>query len=640
MASDPVDDAMSAAAGQYAPQSSDPVGDAMAAAAAGKSTTVQSQDKGSFSPLQAGLSTVTGTLASVGAGYQGLWDLATGQGLRKAAQDIKETQARFTTGMNPRTQEVMASPYNPLTWPGRVGKGVGDVIQQDTGSPLLATLADTGVQAFGANEEFAAAGDLARGAGSALGAGTRAVGTGVDAVRNFVNPPLSPQEIVNRTAQSSPLSTSAAATAPNLQGTSPQLQQAVVEAANKTGGAVNVDALANHIEAEQHGVQLMEGQATRDPTTFSNEQNSTNPAIMKRRVDQEQQMTDALDNIRQEAGPTTVQNNPIQNGQIAVDALKAYDQPIKADISAKYKALTDANGGSVPLDTGQFLSNVDAQLKKQYLTDSVPPAAKSLLNSLRDGEPLDFEGFEAARTRLAEAQRNGGSEAAASGIIRNQLEQLPLSPQAAGLKGLANSARAAAKARFDALDADPAYQAAVNDSAKVGAPSPLADKFLDKYALGAPKANLDLMMSKLGPEAQQAVASHALSTIRDSAITPNGTVSANGYNRALQKLGPKLKSLVSPDTQNSLESLGRVITNAKVPPPGNFVNYSKSGVLRNAATGVAQEIGGAAINAKTMGLGMPVIKGIAERNFAKRVLAPGAGLSKLSDIVSPTQPTP
>ena len=433
---------------------------------------------------------------------------------------------------------------------------------------------------------------------------------------------MTAQDVVSNAAKDSPQSMGAAAATRPVSAASAPLQQAIVNTARKTGGAVNLDALNNHFEADEHGVQLTKGQATRDPAQFSAEQNTTHPAVVKRINGQETQMTDAIDNIRREAGPSTVQNNPIQNGQIAVDALKSYDAPIKADIKARYQKLIDANGGTVPIDTPSFLNSIDSALKKQYLTSSVPPAGADILNSLRRGEPLDFEGFEAARTRLAEAQREGGSQAQAAGIIRNQLEQLPLSPAAARLKGLADSARSAAKARFDALEADPAYAAAVDDTAKIGTPSPLADKFLDKYALNAPKANLDLLRQKLGPEGQEAVTSHTLSAIRDRAVTPNGKVSPNGYNGALEKYGPKLDSLVPQATRDSLDSLGRVITNAKVPPPGSYVNYSKSGVIMNAA----KEMGEGALNAKTLGLGVPVLKGIAKQRWARETLAPGAGL--------------
>jgi hypothetical protein len=453
--------------------------------------------------------------------------------------------------------------------------------------------------------------------------------------RALLPPVVDVQAAMDTAVANSPQSMGAAAAAQRVSSLSPPMQQGFREAVQKTGGAVNPEAAVNHAEADAHGVQLMDGQASRDPVQFSNEQNSTNKAISKRINDQETQMTDAIDNIRREAAPGAVQNNHIENGQIAVDSLKAHDEPVQADIRAKYKALVDANGGTVPIDPGSFLGNVDGALKKNYLTKSVPPAASELLDSLRSGEPLDFEGFEAARTRLAEAQREGGSGGQAARIIRGELEQLPLSPAAAGLKGLADSARSAAKARFDALEADPAYQAAVDDvssGVKRGQPSPLADRFLDKYALGtAPKANVDTMMAKLDTEAQQAVASHTLNAIRKGAITPNGAVSPNGYNSAMQKYGPKLGSLVSSDTAESLDSLGRVITNAKVPPPGHSVNYSKSGVIVNAAQG----LGEAAINAKTFGMGAPIIKNLSEGSWAKRTLKPGAGLTRLSDVAKP-----
>lgn len=440
------------------------------------------------------------------------------------------------------------------------------------------------------------------------------------------------QSVLDAAAANSPQSMGAAASALRVTNLSQRMQQGFRAELQKSGGAANPEAAINHAEADLHGVHLMEGQATREPNQFSHEQNSTNPAIVKRINDQNTQMTDAIDNIRRDAAPGSVQNNHIENGQIAVDALKAYDEPVQADIRTKYKALTDANGGAVPIDPGTFLGTVDAALKKNYLTKSVPPAASELLESMRAGEPLDFEGFEAARTRLAEAQREGGSAGQAARIIRGELEQLPLSPAAAGLKTLADSARGAAKARFDALEADPAYQAAIDDASsgvKRGAPSPLADRFLDKYALGtAPKVHVDTMMSKLDPEAQQAVATHTLNQIRKAAITPNGKVSPNGFNTAMQKYSPKLGSLVSGDTAESLDSLGRVITNALVPPPGHSVNYSKSGVIINAAQG----LGEAAVNAKTFGLGMPVIKQVAEGRAVKRALAPAAGLGRLRDV--------
>jgi hypothetical protein len=470
---------------------------------------------------------------------------------------------------------------------------------------------------------------------------------------------IDPQSVVDRSFASQ--SMGAAGTAPNVSAASPELQQAVIDTARKTGGAVNPDVLQAHLEADSHGVQLMKGQATRDPDQFTAEQNSTHPDVVQRLNAQNGQMVDALDNIRREASPTTVGNDYIENGRSAVDALKQYDEPIQADIRAKYKALADANGGSMPVDGTSFVNQADADLKTQMKARYLPSEVRGTLDDLREGGDFSFANFENLRTDLAAASRKAeaagdGNAKGAINITRNALEQLPLNgkttqvgitpgvggsavvnPEAlANLKNLADTARSAAKSRFDALDADPAYQAAVDDVSagnKRGSPSPLADTFLDKYALSksAPKSQVDLMMQKINatdPDAAGAVASHALNAVRKAAVNPNGNVLPNGYNGALQKLGPKLDSLVSPETQDSLESLGRTITRAKVEPAGGKVNYSRSGVVaRDALQNVAEGIA----NAKTGGL-YGIAKKIinpGDNAFAREALKPGAGLDQL-----------
>jgi hypothetical protein len=467
--------------------------------------------------------------------------------------------------------------------------------------------------------------------------GTRAVG------RRIFSPIQDPEAPEINPLANSPQSMGAAqAVDPRLATASAPMQQAVRQAAQQTGGAVNPTALENHLEADQHGVQLTEGQATRNPATFSNEQNSTHPDIVRRINEQNEQLTDALDAVRREASPGAVSNDPIENGQTVVDKLKAYDEPVKADIDAKYEAARAASAnGDLRMDGSSFVSDANAALKPQSKFRFLPANVRGILDDVANADGrMTLDDYQAYDTQLgnevAKAKATGdGNAAFAIGKVKEALNNTqPISEETAQAKSLFDVARSAAKARFDELDADPAYRAAVDDASlngvRQGEPSALADKFLDKYALQAPRANVDRLMTKLDSDGQQAVTAHTLSTVRKSAVTPNGTVSPNGFNTAMAKYGPKLDSLVTPETRESLESLGRVITNVKVPPPGHFVNYSKSGVIRNAATGMATELGGAALNAKTFGLGVPVIKGIAEGNFAKRVLAPGAGLTSLS----------
>jgi hypothetical protein len=442
---------------------------------------------------------------------------------------------------------------------------------------------------------------------------------------------IDPQAIVDRAYAGQ--SMGAAAVAANVSALSPNLQQAISRSAQKTGGAVNMNALVAHIEADDHGIKLTKGQATRDPNQFSEEQNSTHPDIVKRLNEQNGQIVDAIDNVRRDASPTNVANSPRENGQVVLDDLKAYDEPIRADIKAKYQKLQDANGGAIPIDTGNVISNVDARLKKGFLTgtaaDSKPIA--EVMNSLRSGEPMDFESFEEARSRMAEIARGPDKSAAkAAGIVRDELEKMPLPDAAQPLKAMADDARSAAAKRFEEMRRDPAYETAVDDvnnGTPKGKRSDLADTFLDDYALSksAPLTQVDRMISKLGNEGKGAIASHTLSAIRKGAVNASGNVVPNGYNTAMAKYADKLPSLVEPDTIDKLQSLGRTITRAKVAPPGNYVNYSKSGVIMNAAAGAAEH----ALNAKTggvYGLGKKLLTG---DKFAKEALAPGAGLDQL-----------
>lgn len=443
--------------------------------------------------------------------------------------------------------------------------------------------------------------------------------------------PVNPQDVVDTvTARQSG---GAAGAAPNVATASPEIKAkiAATDPANADPVAMN-----NHLEADRFGVQLTKGAANRDPVQYSEEQNrSTDPRMAARIAANNEQLTNAIDDVRREASPTTVANSPRENGQMVVDDLKAYDEPIRADIKAKYQKLEDANGGSIPIDTGTTISNIDARLKKGSLTRTAgaDPAVSEVMDNLRTGQPIDFESFESARSLLAGVQRKGGSAGTAAGIVRDELEKMPLPPEAQPLKALADDARSAASARFAALKADPAYEAAVDDIANgntKGKPSPLSDTFLDDYALnrGAPKSQVDLMMQKLTDEGKGAVASHTLGAIRKSAVGRTGSVLPSGYNGAMEKYGDKLDSLIKPETQDDLESLGRVINNVKSAPQGSSIAPKSGVIVRNAIEGVKGGLEGL-VNAKTGGA-YGFIKGLMPSNdqFVEDALSPGAGIDK------------
>jgi hypothetical protein len=550
----------------------------------------------------------------IAGGYKGLYSLATGQGSDAAAKAVQDEQAKAYVPPE-RPQSASVTPQ------ARAAIQQGTTLQPPTGLGDWASShgASPGTSTALALAPTALAGFMA----------PRSMGT---------TPAATAEDVVSATAAQQ--SGGAAGAARNLSNAPPELRQAIVNASQKTGGAVNPDALDAHLDAAEHGVQLMKGQATRDPEQYTAEQNSTHPDIVARINKQNGQMVDAIDTIRRDASPTNVANSPRENGQVVLDDLKAYDKPKVAAINQAYN---DANAenvaagrGALKLDPQPGIDHANAALEDRE--ELLPGEGRNILDKMKAaadaGEGIPLKQAETWKTIISRStrkyQQSGDTNAVnALSDFRDSLEQMSPNNAAAPVQAKFNNARAMAKARFDEQDADPAYAAAVNDSAKAGHPSALADTFLDDYALnrGAPKSQLDLMMSKLSPEGQGAVASHTLSAIRKSAVNANGNVLPNGYNTALAKYGDKLPSLVQPDTQESLGSLGRTITNAKVEPPGGKVNYSRSGVVaRDAIQSAAEHV----INAKTSGVYGIVKKMLPQDNaFAREALKPGAGLDQL-----------
>jgi hypothetical protein len=440
----------------------------------------------------------------------------------------------------------------------------------------------------------------------------------------------------------------AAAASPDMQAVSPRIR-AEVEAAAKEG-SVNREVLTRHLEADSLPVKidLSEGQATQHPATLSREQNSR--AKDQRWSEffnrQNQQLIDNLDEIRAEAAPNAVGNDHIQNGQALVDAYKAYDEPVRADITAKYKELEAANGGQFPVNGRDFVVAADAALAKKLKGRYVPKEVAGDLEDLRNGGSMTFEQFENLRTNLAaearKADRSGdGNAMAAVNIVREALETLPMTGEAAAIKPLADAARSAAKTRFDRMRADPAYRAAVDDGVPVGEPSPLADDFIQKHVIKGKAANIRAMRETLSadPYAGETIAAGALNYVKSKSgvnlYTNEGNFSQAGYNRALSEVTPKLDLLVGPKTAEQAQTLGNVARYTQAQPRGSFVNNSNTFVaaagehLANAAEGAAN------VAAYGVPVGTVVRKKMAERAQRKsfeKATAPAAGI-RMKDLL-------
>ena len=488
--------------------------------------------------------------------------------------------------------------------------------------------------------------------------------------------PMTAEQIV---AQTAPSMGAAGASAP-LNFVSPELRSAIVD----TGGAINKDALARHLDTEQlllpdgsTPLRLRKGQATNDAQQISDEKNmradkDTQGLLTDSITDQDQKLVASQGEIRRQATPDIVQRSNQEHGQALVDAIKDQDNKTVLDIRAKYKALADANGGAIPIDTGATIDGIDAKLQRGYLTKTAQEngVVSSVMDDLRSGRPMDFESFENARTRLAEVQRQGGSDSAAAGIVRDALENMQLPKGAEKLKALADNARSAAKARFDTIDQNPAYEAAINDNVPkrgglhvVGAPSPLADSFMDRYVLGngqnASKAYVARLKATLtDPMVGRSIEAATLNKLRDAAgidVFGNGSFRNASYRNQLNSLAPKYDVLMSPDSIEASERLKRVSGYVTDEPKASSTNRSNTALTlqrfgapapSSATTlsdlanhgaelgaslvpggSIVKKIGGSILSRSQDARAEQAIKD-AKLAFARDAVMPGAGLKK------------
>jgi hypothetical protein len=346
---------------------------------------------------------------------------------------------------------------------------------------------------------------------------------------------------------------------------------------------VNLKALESHVQALNlpEPIQLTKGQATGDLVALSNELNRRGelPNIAQRIGEQNKSLVNNLTLIRERAAPDVFGTKPSDFGQQVIDGYLNIDRQRKDNIRQLYGQLEQAAGGNFPIDAQKFVQSADQQLKKKLKSEFLPPEIDRQLQAYRDGSRMDFEQFEALRTNLATEirkaeQAKDGNKSTALGVVRDSLENLPLTGEAAQLKPLADAARKAAKERFDALRKDPAYSAAVDGKV---APENFIDTFVLSKAKGT-EANVRQMMSALGrgsPE-QQAIAAGLMDVITRKAVDSSGNFSQAAYNNILRELEPKLLEVFDPNSAKQLKNLGEVSRKVMAQPKGSFANNSNT----------------------------------------------------------------
>ena len=336
-----------------------------------------------------------------------------------------------------------------------------------------------------------------------------------------------------------------------------------------------------HIEADSLDipVRLTEGQATGDIVKISNEQNrrGKDPELARRFNEQNGQLIENINEIRKNAAPDVYGTKTIENSQGLIDAYKSIDNNLNQGITVKYQALRDAAGGQFPVDAPRLLQNIESKLRKELLSNEAPKGQFSELQRLAKDNNMTFEDYLSLRRNLGEIARTAkdGAERKAASYMIEELEKLPLQDSAKRLKPLADQARKAARDRFQMLEKDPAFRAAVDDSIP-------ADKFIEKFVVNGVNKNINTMVQHLGRDsaAHQHMAAGTINWLRDKAgvIDENSNFSQKQYNSALKKLDDvnNLHEIFNPEAASKLKTLGNVANYTQFQPRGTFVNNSNT----------------------------------------------------------------
>lgn len=431
-------------------------------------------------------------------------------------------------------------------------------------------------------------------------------------------------------------------------------------AAAEKSGAINPTAAARHIEAASLPVpvELTAGQASGDIQKLSEEMNSRGkyPELANRFNAQNGQIADNLTAIRDHVSPDVNVPSGAPTGQALVDAYKQMDAPITQQISELYAKARGADGAPALVDAKPQMQEFAAQIGPTRF-NALPANVQQIFRDATANQVSLPAGFEVNGSSVRpmnvgdlmdiDKTLSGAMRSATDGTVRHDIGALrdsivgsQLDPSAAGADAFAayKTAQASARARFQAMDADPAYKAAVNDITPAGEPSPLADDFVRKYIAGGKTANVQNMMRNLSndPVNAQLVASGLMDHIRAQAgidlRTGTGNVSQAGLNRALQNLGEKTQIVLGPEASQTVEKLGNVARYTQQQPRGSYVNNSNTAVALTAhASNLAKSAVERGVNALVPGaqLGSWARESMASRASAKEIarsLEPAAGL--------------
>ena len=381
-------------------------------------------------------------------------------------------------------------------------------------------------------------------------------------------------------------------------------------------------------------VELTTGQALQDPVLISRELNERGfkEQHAQRFNEQNKALQENANIIKQNVAPNVLTTDYVADAQNLIDSVKSIKDQNVLRTQEAYKQLEDAAGGKFPLDAKKFGQNALNELSKKEDIEFLPETFKTRIQNYANGKKeMNFDQFENLRSQLFKATKGNqdGNVVHALNLVRNELENLPMTEVDANIKALADNARKTAKADFDLEKSNPLYSKVLNESAD-------SKDFIQNFVIRSKNADFVKSMDLLknDPTALEHLRSGTMDYIIRESTDVSGNFNTAKFQKHIENLNvnKKLNALFG-EHSKQLQNLSEISKIVGARPKGGFVNESNS---TTALGSMVKEYGGEFIrDLPVIGkIVKPASRILQERKIAKEVkksLNPKP-VNKLSDI--------
>lgn len=384
------------------------------------------------------------------------------------------------------------------------------------------------------------------------------------------------------------------------------------EQANKalrSSKEVDPESMVNQALLEKNGIKGTKAQLSRDPTEWRDEKElaKLNSKLLSTHDGQHDQFGNIMRNAIDETGASP--NNTYSKMDNVFGRLRESDKAAQSNVSQLYDDARGLSGNDAQLNHLRFIDQASRELEENGVGSFMKGDIKGVFKGM-----FDNPNFKLTHTKAEEINKilnarlrttTDGNERHALGIIKNNLQKEvdTTIDDMAGTLGSGNSdgglaaaqgawqtARDAARNRFQDIEATPALKAALDGK------NP--DKAFGKFVLKSDLKDLDSMVGQLkkAPEGDQSIADiqgavmeHFLGQATKS---NSGAVSPHGLNKAIEDFGEdRMKVLFSPEQVNHIKEMKKVSDLLFQQPNGSPVNHSSTAATMKYLMGVTNLLG-------------------------------------------------